>query len=95
MRRNFDITKHFPNLYRHDRLREAAEQQGLSLLQISGLAGVAYGTTRKVFAGKANNRKVWPVAKVLNVDWAVLHDLKLDEDRIHLAVAKNGRKAAR
>ena len=46
-------------------------------------------TVGVVFAGKANNRKVFPVANVLGLDWTVLHNLDLNQ--VPLAVVGNGK----
>jgi hypothetical protein len=44
---------------------------------------------QKIFKGKANNTTVYPIAKVLGVDWSMLHKLDLPESEFHLAV-RNG-----
>lgn len=63
----------------------------LSMLQVSTLAKINYSTTRKVFDGRANNNKVWRVAKVLKLDWAQLHNLDLQESDFHLATKDGAR----
>jgi hypothetical protein len=90
MRRNSDITKRFPNLYRHDLLDWALYEQRLTRADVARLAKIHYRTTGKVFEGTANNRKVWPIAKVLGIDWAMLHNFDLKEVDFHLAV-RNGK----
>lgn len=62
------------------------------MLEVSKRAKIHYRTAGKVFAGRANNRKAWPVAKVLGLDWAMLHDLSLKPDQFHLAVRNGGSK---
>lgn len=66
---------------------------GMSMLEVSHLAKINYSTVRKVFDGRANNSKVWPVANVLGLDWAQLHNLNLKESEFHLAVVRNGKQA--
>jgi hypothetical protein len=90
MKQNSDIAIKFPNLYRHDLLKWAAWEQRLSQREVSQRAKINPRTAGVVFAGRANNRKVWPVANVLGIDWAALHNFKLKESEFHLAV--NGKK---
>src|SRR5204863_7807463 len=70
MRRNSDITARFPGLYRQDILDWRAKERGLTQREVARRANISENTIRKVFKGRANNRKVWPVCKVLNLDWA-------------------------
>lgn len=86
------MAKQFPSYYRHDLLTWQRHNLELSMLQVANRTGLPYGTIRKVFAGRASNSKAWAVAKNLKLDWAMVHDLKLNEIDFHLAVT-NGSKA--
>ena len=94
MRQNLDrqLARRFPGFYNWHLLVEKAEQLGWSQRETARKAKVNAHTIKKIFKGKANNTKVYAVATVLGVDWLLLHDIELM--RTHLAVAKNGRKAA-
>lgn len=95
MRQNLDrqLAKRFPGFYNWHLLVEKAEQLGWSQRKTAREAKVNAETIKKIFKGKANNSKVYAVASVLGVDWVLLHNVELM--RNHLAVKKNGRKAAR
>ena len=87
MRQNFDALKRkFPGFYRHDYLRRKREALGWSERETARRANVNYGTIQKVFAGKATQKKVFPVAVVLDADWRALHDLVSPVEKLDQAV---------
>ncbi len=93
MRQNLDrLMKRYPSLYRHDLLDFARRQRGWSQRTTATKAGACLGTINKIFKGKANNAKVYPIAHILGVDWSQLHNLELSESEFHLAV-RNGKAA--
>lgn len=62
------------------------ERLGLSLQEVARRTGEPFQTVRQVFRGKATNRKVYPIAVFLSLDWAQVHNLELEESDFHLAV---------
>lgn len=66
------------------------EELGLSLNEVSRQTGVPLESTCRVFLGQASNKLVWPIAQFLKMDWAMLHDFKLEDFR--LAVVNGGSK---
>lgn len=93
MKRDSAKSISFPNHYRHDLLRKAAWEQRLSASEVSRLAKINPRTVGVVFEGKANNRKVKPVADVLGIDWTVLHNLDLSQ--VPLAEVATGKSNGR
>lgn len=89
MRRNLvdaDISTQFPGLYRPDILRERIKDLGISKLEAARRANVKPETLRRVLAGKASRKTVWPVSQVLGLDWSMIHNLDLKLVDFHLAV---------
>ena len=93
MRRNLvaDISDRFPGYYRQDIIKHRCAELGLSGLKTAKLAEINRETIRDVLAGKASSKKVWPVANVLGLDWAQLHNFELKPSEFHLAV-RNGKR---
>lgn len=79
--------------YRNDLLTWRREQMGISIQEVGRRTGERFQTVRQVFRGKATNKKVYPVAKFLGLDWVQVHNLKLKQSEFHLAVLNgNGSK---
>lgn len=72
--------------YRQDLLVWRRKQLGISIQETARQSGELFESVRRAFLGKATNKKVYPVAKFLCVDWSLLHKLDLKESEFHLAV---------
>lgn len=69
---------------------------GISIQETARRTGERFSTVRKVFMGNATGKKAYPVAKVLGLDWAQVHNFDLKESEFHLAVTNgNGSHLAR
>lgn len=79
--------------YHYELLDWQRKQRGWSIQEVARRTGEHFQTVRQVFKGNATNRKVFPVANLLNLDWAQVHNLSLEEEDFHLAVL-NGNGAA-
>lgn len=83
--------------YRDDLLTWRLGQMGISIQEVARRTGERFETVRQVFRGNATNKKVYPVAKCLGLDWEKVHNLKLKKHEFHLAVLNgngNGSRAA-
>lgn len=90
MRQNTNqLRKRFPSLYRQDLLDWQRQNRGWSQRETARRSNTNLGTIRKVFKGNASNTKVYPVVKVLGLDWSQVHNLELSRDDFYLAV-RNG-----
>lgn len=65
------------------------------MLETARNANVNRETIRKILRGQASGKAAYPVAEALGLDWAMVHNLELKKSEFHLAVVKNGAKAAR
>jgi hypothetical protein len=72
--------------YRNDLMEWRRRLLGLSAAAIARETGIYETTVRAVFKGKATSKQVYPVSKVLGLDWAQIHNLELKESDFHLAV---------
>lgn len=82
--------------YRHDLLTWRREQLNISIQETARRAGEPFQSVRQVFLGNATNKKVYPVARLLGLDWMQIHNLKLKKSEFHLAVLNgNGSKESR
>lgn len=96
MARNHAVPpQHSAHYYRHDLLTWRRKQLGLSMREIARRVGIHNDTSREVFRGMASGRLAYPVVKLLGLDWAQVHNLKLKKSEFHLAVVNgNGSKKA-
>ena len=75
MKRNSGITNRYPGYYNHHLLEEKRVESGLSLREIAIQSGVKLDSTRRVFLGEAHQKQVWPIARLLKIEWSELHDI--------------------
>lgn len=84
---NSVLLNRFPAFYNHEMLTWRRLQLGLSVRQVSKAISGRETTVQQVFKGTVvNARQVFPVARYLGLDWAMVHDLALSESHYHLAV---------
>jgi len=97
MNRNSDIRNLFPGYYNHPLLHEGLRRTNpnLSLRALAIKLRMNDRTIRRVFAGTAPQKQVWPVAVFFNLNWAALHDLSLKPSDFDRAVLNGNSKAAR
>lgn len=95
MNRNSDIRHLFPGYYNHPLLHEGRRRSGLSLRRIAAKLHMSDNTVRRVFAGTASQKQVWPVAAFFKLSWSALHDLSLKPSDFDRAVLNGNSKAAR
>lgn len=67
----------FPAHYNHLLMDWRRRELGLSIYAIAELINLRYHTIRAVFQGVASSKSVYPVAELLRLDWAIVHDLTL------------------
>ena len=84
------LKQRFPNLYRHDILEARRLEIGMSQRAVAREAKINMETVKNVFKGRAKGDKVYPVAKVLGLDWREIHNLKLKKSEFHLALRNGG-----
>lgn len=84
-----DFFTQWPALYNHRLLSWRKRELGLTNVLLAKLTGFSRDTIREVFAGTASSKSVFPVTRVLGLDWAIVHDLALPEEQFHLAI-RNG-----
>ena len=94
MNRNSDIRNLFPGYYNHPLLHEGLRRSNLKVRGLATKLNMSDHTMRRVFAGTASQKQVWPVAAFFKLSWSALHDLSLkpsDFDRAVLLPARNAR----
>jgi len=95
MTRNSKLRTRFPAYYRHDWMNERRKELGLSIRQVWLLSPVKEQSTRAVFRGVATSKQVFPIAKVLDMDWKMLHDLEPPTSEFRLAVLNGHSRSGR
>lgn len=86
MERNSVRVELFPAHYNHLIMSARRRELGLSIRAIARLIKCRHNTITEVFRGRASSKKVYPVAQVLGMDWAMIHDLSLSESDYRRAV---------
>lgn len=76
----------FPAHYNHHLLNWRKSKLGLTIRRIARLLGLNHRTVNEVFQGRAKQKSVYPVARFMELDWSLVHDLYLPESHYHLAV---------
>lgn len=69
----------FPAHYNHFLVDWQRRELGLSKRAVARLIGRRHSSVNNVFRGRASSELVYPVAQVLGLDWAKVHDLTLVE----------------
>lgn len=76
----------FPAHYNHFLMDWRRRQLGLSIREIARLMHGRPDTITDVFRGRASSKTVYPIARLLGLDWAMVHRLTLSEEDYPLAV---------
>ena len=76
----------FPNHYNHKIFRWRRNELQWSYPVITARCGLHKNTLRQVFRGLAGNKTAFKVAQVLGLDWAMVHELDLPEEKYNRAV---------
>lgn len=82
----------FPAHYNHRLMDWRRREMGLSIRAIARLLKCRHTSMMEVFHGRASSKVVYPVARVLGLDWAKVHDLSLRESDYPHAVVINASK---
>lgn len=80
------VLKRFPNAYNHEVMEARRIELGMSQRAVARKAKINMETVKTVFKGRSKGDKVYPVAKVLGLDWREVHNLKLKKSEFHLAL---------
>lgn len=86
MKRYSAYSRRFPAFYNHRLLTWRRKELGLSFAKTARLARRPEENVKNVFRGKAKSQTVYPVCRVLGIDWLQVHNLELKKDDFHLAV---------
>lgn len=89
MAQNSNGTPHNSAYYNVSLIKWRQRQLGLLTADIVRLLDIAERTIYMVLQGRAKYQSVAQVVRLLELDWALVHDLSLPESHYHLAV-RNG-----
>lgn len=86
MKRYSAYSRRFPAFYNHRLLDWRRKELGWSLSETARRARRPEENVKNVFRGKAKSQTVYPVCRVLGIDWPQAHNLELQKSEFHLAV---------
>lgn len=78
--------------YRYDLLDWRRRVLDLPVAKVALQINVRERTAQDVFEGRASAKQAYPVAKVLGLDWAQVHNFALQEVDFYSAVTNTGRR---
>jgi len=80
---NKSVSAHY---YRHDLLDWRRRVLDLSIAKVALQLNLRERTAQDVFAGKASAKQAYPIARLLGLDWAQVHNFELQESDFYSAV---------